>query len=162
MLATILRGEMKDVTVDSQLASMRISELRTKAHAKGVDVDGSRDMDESNTTRELTDLQVFEGASYDDFKFLTRALQKWSQSKQGRGASMGLNTGCLIAVPPDWTFEHRARFSRWVATAFGFRIVSVGGAPSFLRCSDAQGKGVLERLVRILNTDCCSQVSSRT
>ena len=108
-------------------------------------------MDESNTTRELTDLQVFEGATYDDFKFLTRALQKWSQSKQGRGASMGLNTGCLIAVPPDWTFEHRARFSRWVATAFGFRIGSVGGAGgSFLRCSDAQGKGVLERLVRIL------------
>ena len=108
-------------------------------------------MDESNTTRELTDLQVFEGTSYEDFKFLTRALQKWSQSKQGRGASMGLNTGCLIAVPPDWTFEHRARFARWVATAFGFRIGSVGGAGgSFLRCSDAQGKGVLERLLRIL------------
>ena len=53
VLATILRGEMKDVTVgnicsylssiDSQLASMRISELRTKAHGKGVDVDGSRE-----------------------------------------------------------------------------------------------------------------------
>ena len=28
-------------SIDSQLASMRISELRTKAHGKGVDVDGS-------------------------------------------------------------------------------------------------------------------------
>ena len=43
VLATILRGEMKDVTVDSQLASMRISELRTKAHEKGIDVDGSQE-----------------------------------------------------------------------------------------------------------------------
>ncbi len=59
---------------------------------------------------------------------------------------MGLNNGCLIAVPPNWTFEHRATFSKWVATSFGFRVGSVGGTGgSFLRCSDAEGKAVLDR-----------------
>ena len=113
------------------------------------------DEEEEGTPREMTDAQVFESkSSYDDFKFLTKSLLKWSQqSSQGNGvASMGLNNGCLIAVPPNWTFEHRATFSKWVATSFGFRVGSVGGTGgSFLRCSDAEGKAVLDRLLRILN-----------
>ena len=51
MLATILRGELNEgcdcwrhhIIDSSNLASLRISELRTKAHGKGVDVDGSRE-----------------------------------------------------------------------------------------------------------------------
>ena len=111
--------------------------------------------EEDETPREMTDTEVFESkSSYDDFKFLTKSLQKWSQSSHGKGhASMGLNNGCLIAVPPSWPFEHRANFAKWVATAFGFRVGSVGGAGcgSFLRCSDAEGKETLARLRRILN-----------
>jgi hypothetical protein len=47
MFATVFRGEKKDGTavgIESQLTSLRISELRKKAHEKGIDVDGSREM----------------------------------------------------------------------------------------------------------------------
>ena len=44
VLATIWRRELNEHIIDSSnLASLRISELRTKAHGKGVDVDGSRE-----------------------------------------------------------------------------------------------------------------------
>lgn len=121
-------------------------------------------MDDGPTRRELTDAEIFEGkSSHEDLKFLTKSLQKWSHSRDRRGASMGLNNGCLIAVPPDWTFERRANFSRWVATSFGFRIGSVGGSGgSFLRCSDAEGKGVLDRLLRISNDHKADRLVSST
>lgn len=114
--------------------------------------------------RELTDDEIFDGkSSYEDYKFLTKSLQRWSRSRDRRGASMGLNNGCLIAVPPEWTCERRANFARWVATAFGFRIGSVGGSGgSFLRCSDAEGKGVLARLVRISNDRKANRMISST
>ena len=48
VLVATARGEKKDGTavgIESQLtSSMRISELRKKAHEKGIDVDGSREM----------------------------------------------------------------------------------------------------------------------
>jgi hypothetical protein len=47
MFPTVFRGEKKDGTavgIESQLTSLRISELRKKAHEKGIDVDGSREM----------------------------------------------------------------------------------------------------------------------
>lgn len=111
------------------------------------------DADDDVTPREMTDVEIFESkSSYEDFKFLTKSLQKWSESSYDKVASMGLNNGCLIAVPPNWNFERRANFSKWVSTAFGFRVGSVGGTGgSFLRCSEAEGKGVLARLLRILN-----------
>ena len=117
-------------------------------------VEEYEDAEEDETPREMTDAEVFQCmSSYDDFKFLTKSLKKWSQSSTRKGASMGLNNGCLIAVPPSWTFEHRANFAKWVAVAFGFRIGNVGGAGSgsFLRCSDTEGKEALARLLRILN-----------
>jgi hypothetical protein len=117
-----------------------------------------------NARRELTDNEIFDGkSSHEDYKFLTKSLQRWSQSRDRRGASMGLHNGCLIAVPPEWTCERRANFARWVATAFGFRIGSVGGSGgSFLRCSDAEGKGVLARLVRISNDHKANRLISST
>ena len=116
--------------------------------------DDTMDDGEMSSGRELTDAEIFDGKpSHEDFKFLTKSLQKWSHSRDRMGASMGLNNGCLIAVPPNWKFERRANFARWVATSFGFRIGSVGGGSggSFLRCNDAEGRGVLARLLRILN-----------
>ena len=110
--------------------------------------------EEDGTPREMTDGEIFQSkSSYDDFKFLIKSLQKWSQSSNGKGASMGLNNGCLIAVPPSWDFEHRANFAKWVATAFRFRVGSVGGTGcgSFLRCSDSEGNEVLAKLRHILN-----------
>jgi hypothetical protein len=48
VLATVLRGEREDWIVGGgggkHFSSMRISELRKKAHEKGLDVDGSREM----------------------------------------------------------------------------------------------------------------------
>ena len=113
----------------------------------------------------MTDVEIFEcKSSYDDLKWLIKSLQKCmpqsssaSSSLQGGKkvavASMGLNNGCVIALPPQWTFEHRATFSKWVAISFGFRVGNVGGGAggSFLRCSDAEGRAVLDRLLRILN-----------
>jgi len=105
------------------------------------------------TPRPMTDVEVFENkSSYEDFKFLTKFLQTWSQRSHSTKASMGLNDGCLIAIPADWNFEHRAKFAKWVATAFSFRVGNVGGTGgSFVKCSVAEGKAVLNRLLRILN-----------
>ena len=105
------------------------------------------------TAKELSDAEIFESkSSYDDFKFLTKSLLKWSQTSNMKSASMGLNNGCLVAVPPNWTFEHRAKFVKWAAMVFRFRVGSVGGAGgSFLRCSDSEGKEALKKLQRILN-----------
>jgi hypothetical protein len=47
MLVAFIRSEKEDGTVggiESELASMRVSELRKKAYNKGLDVDGSREM----------------------------------------------------------------------------------------------------------------------
>jgi hypothetical protein len=47
MLVALIRNEKEDGTVgdiESELALMRVSELRKKAYNKGLDVDGSRDM----------------------------------------------------------------------------------------------------------------------
>ena len=48
LLVATARGEMRsggaDVNADSQYDSLRISELRKKAHEKGLNVDGSREM----------------------------------------------------------------------------------------------------------------------
>jgi hypothetical protein len=47
-LATVLRGEKEDGIVGgsggNHFSSMRVSELRKRAHEKGLDVDGSREM----------------------------------------------------------------------------------------------------------------------
>ena len=113
--------------------------------------------EDDQTMQEMTDEEIFFAkSSYHDFKFLLRSLLKWSRSPCHGGtaaASMGLNTGCLVALPPDWTLEHRASFSRWVSMAFGFRVGSVGGVGcgSFLRCGDAEGRAVLEKMKRILH-----------
>mmetsp|Transcript_3226 Transcript_3226/g.7135 ORF Transcript_3226/g.7135 Transcript_3226/m.7135 type:complete len:1869 (+) Transcript_3226:634-6240(+) len=134
-----------------------ISSAKSTTSDDEEDDDASDDEDEK-TPRQMTDAEIFQSkSSYDDFKFLTKSLQRWSSrsSSTGKGivASMGLNNGCLIAVPPSWTFEHRANFGKWVVTSFGFRVGSVGGADrgSFLRCSDGEGREVLGRLRRILN-----------
>jgi hypothetical protein len=48
VLATVLRGEREDGIVagcaGDFYTSMRVSKLRRKAHEKGLDVDGSREM----------------------------------------------------------------------------------------------------------------------
>ena len=48
VLVATARGEMRtrgaDVNVDSQYNSLQISELRKRAHEKGLNVDGSREM----------------------------------------------------------------------------------------------------------------------
>ena len=48
VLVAMARGEMRsggvDVNVDNQYYAVRISELRKKAHEKGLNVDGSREM----------------------------------------------------------------------------------------------------------------------
>lgn len=110
------------------------------------------DSEEEEAPKEMTDAEIFESkSSYEDFKFLTKSLLKWSQTSCAKGASMGLNNGCLIAVPATWTFEHRNSFAKWSVVAFGFRVGSVGGAGgSFLRCNDAEGNEALAKLRRIL------------
>jgi hypothetical protein len=47
MLVALIRNEKEDGTVgdiESELALMRVSELRKKAYNKGLDIDGTRDM----------------------------------------------------------------------------------------------------------------------
>lgn len=138
---------------DSSMSTESVGEDSCCRSAEDKDEDESDD-DASDTQREMTDAEVFEAKpSHGDFKFLARSLQKWSKTSHGRGASMGLNGGCLIALPPGWTSEHRARFARWATTAFGFRAGSVGGAGggTFLRCCDGEGREASARLRRILN-----------
>eukprot|EP00804_Cyclotella_cryptica_P006762 CCRYP_015718-RB/>CCRYP_015718-RB protein AED:0.02 eAED:0.02 QI:829/1/1/1/1/0.8/5/1473/1252 len=119
-----------------------------------VDSSTSEESVKDEAHRVLTDAEIFETKpSYDDFKFLIKSLMKWSQTskKSGKGASMGLSNGCLIAVPSQWTFEHRATFVKWASVACGFRVGSVGGAGgSFLRCVDSEGLKILNRLRHIL------------
>lgn len=148
---------------DDSMMSTESSDDDDDSAADSSEDDASED---EETPRQMTDAEIFESkSSYDDFKFLTKSLLKWSQhGSSGKGvASMGLNNGCLIAVPPNWTFEHRANFAKWVATSFGFRVGSVGGAGgSFLRWSDAEGKEVLARLRRILNDHKAGRLVSTT
>lgn len=103
--------------------------------------------------KEMTDAEIFQSkSSYEDFKFLVKFLRDWHKRVNAKNASMGLNDGCLVAIPPDWLFERRANFSKWAVTALGFRVGSVGGGGgSFLKCSEIHGKEVYEKLRRILN-----------
>ena len=113
----------------------------------------SEEEEEEEIQNEMTDAEIFQSkSSYEDFKFLTKFLRDWIKRVDGKGASMGLNNGCLVAIPPDWLFERRAIFSKWAATALGFRVGSVGGGGggSFLRCSESHGRDVYEKLHRIL------------
>jgi hypothetical protein len=109
--------------------------------------------EEEEVQKELTDAEIFQSkSSYDDFKFLVKFLRDWAKRVNAKSASMGLNDGCLVAIPPDWLFERRANFSKWAVTALGFRVGSVGGGGgSFLKCSEVQGKEIYEKLRRILN-----------
>ncbi len=152
-----VRDKLNDVSMMSTRSDDDDSddeEQSTNTSFSEDESNNAADDDDEVTPREMTDVEIFESkSSYEDFKWLTRSLQKCTQSSsQGKVASMGLNNGCVVALPPNWTFEHRATFSKWVAIAFGFRIGSVGGiGGSFLRCSDSEGKAVLDRLIRILN-----------
>jgi len=143
---------------DDSMMSTESEEEDVSASSNFSDEDDECADEEEETPREMTDTEVFETkSSYEDLRFLIKSLQRWaSQHSQSKGhyqASMGLNNGCLIAVPPSWTFEHRANFAKWVVTAFGFRVGSVGGAGcgTFLRCGDADGREALVRLRRIWN-----------
>ena len=109
--------------------------------------------EEEEVQKEMTDAEIFESkSSYEDFKFLVKFLRDWAKRVNAKSASMGLNDGCLVAIPPTWLFERRANFSKWAVTALGFRVGSVGGGGgSFLKCSEAHGKEVYEKLRRILN-----------
>jgi len=134
--------------------SMSLNTSNDDDDNSSVSSSSSEEESEDETTpRPMTDVEVFENkSSYEDFKFLTKFLQTWSQRSHSTKASMGLNDGCLIAIPADWNFEHRAKFAKWVATAFSFRVGNVGGTGgSFVKCSVAEGKAVLNRLLRILN-----------
>ena len=125
----------------------------TKSISSEDECDESDAEDDEGTPREMTDAEIFDSkSSYEDFKFLTKELKTWSERSHGRGASMGLNNGCIIAVPPSWTHDRRAKFSIWVAKAFpAIRVGSVGGTGgSFLKCADVKGKEVLARLLQIL------------
>ena len=151
-----MRDRLSSETEDMNDESMTMNESDNDNDNNSTTSTSSEESEDDNKTpRELTNVEIFDTkSSYDDFKFLTKSLQTWSKkSLNGKGASMGLNNGCLIAVPADWTFEHRGSFAKWVATAFpSFRVGSVGGAGgSFLKCSDAEGKKALMKLVRILN-----------
>ena len=108
---------------------------------------------EEEVQKEMTDAEIFQSkSSYDDFKFLVKFLRDWTKRVNAKSASMGLNNGCLVAIPPDWLFERRANFSKWAVTALGFRVGSVGGGGgSFLKCTEVHGKEVYEKLRRILN-----------
>ena len=109
--------------------------------------------EEEEVPKEMTDAEIFQSkSSYEDFKFLVKFLRDWAKRVNAKSASMGLNDGCLVAIPPGWLFERRANFSKWAVTALGFRVGSVGGGGgSFLKCSEAHGKEVYEKLRRILN-----------
>ncbi|KAL7493359.1 hypothetical protein ACHAWT_002422 [Skeletonema menzelii] len=111
------------------------------------------DAEEEEVQKEMTDSEIFESkSSYEDFKFLVKFLRDWAKKVNAKSASMGLNDGCLVAIPPAWLFERRANFSKWAVTALGFRVGSVGGGGgSFLKCSEARGKEVFQKLRRILN-----------
>jgi hypothetical protein len=111
------------------------------------------DAQEEEVQKEMTDAEIFQSkSSYDDFKFLVKFLRDWVKRVTAKSASMGLNDGCLVAIPPDWLFERRANFSKWAVTALGFKVGSVGGGGgSFLKCSEVHGKEVYEKLRRILN-----------
>lgn len=115
--------------------------------------DCEEDAEEEEVQKEMTDAEIFESkSSYEDFKFLVKFLRDWAKRVNGKSASMGLNDGCLVAIPPGWLFERRANFSKWAVTALGFRVGSVGGGGgSFLKCSEAHGKEIYEKLRRILN-----------
>ena len=133
--------------------SMSLNTSNDDDDDSSVSSSSSEESEDETTPRPMTDVEVFENkSSYEDFKFLTKFLQTWSQRSHSTKASMGLNDGCLIAIPADWNFEHRAKFAKWVATSFGFRVGNVGGTGgSFVKCSVAEGKAVLNRLLRILN-----------
>jgi hypothetical protein len=148
-----LTGTM-DSARDIDIEESDDNDTTSSCEQDSVDSSTSEESAQEETQRVMTDAEIFETKpSYEDFKFLIRSLMKWSQTtkKNAKGASMGLNNGCLIAVPSQWTFERRATFVKWASVACGFRVGSVGGAGgSFLRCVDSEGLHILSRLRHIL------------
>jgi hypothetical protein len=85
---------------------------------------------DTTTARKMTYTDIFKiKSSFEDFKFLTVELHKWSLYNDEPGATMGHKDECVGVMDPNWTAEHHLKFAKWVRTAFGRELQFMMIAP---------------------------------
>ena len=104
---------------------------------------------QSNSTQENKDSPdfIFETmSSYEDLKFLIKALRKESNGKLAMSSFGGVDSW-NVPPPNAWSSERRSAFFQWTKTHLGFTVRAVGGAAlTYLQIPRSKGVTVLENL----------------
>ena len=85
-------------------------------------------------------------SSYEDLKFLIKALRK-EASGQHLSGSLGSWT---VAPPTAWHSSRRAAFLQWTLSEFQFAVRPLGNSVNVLQISKTSGQKVLEQLEEAL------------
>jgi hypothetical protein len=87
-------------------------------------------------------------SSYEDLKFLIKALRRWSVDKQI--ASFGMSKACIIVPPNCWKSERKAGFMSWTTSHLGFSHRSGGGVVTYIQTSATKGRFIQKQLEKAL------------
>jgi hypothetical protein len=82
-------------------------------------------------------------SSYEDLKFLIKALRKEENSRM---LSFGLSNSWNVAPPAAWSSSRRSTFLYWTAQHLGFAVRAVGAAVTYLQIPQSRGTTVRKNL----------------
>ena len=83
-------------------------------------------------------------SSYDDLKYMIKALRKWSRGKNF--ATFGVMRGCTIVMPNTWDSSRKAAFMRWATNGLGFNLRPGGSGVAFFQTTADKGTAILQDL----------------
>ena len=84
-------------------------------------------------------------SSYDDLKFLIKALRKENNTKLGKSSFGGCHSW-NVPPPRDWSSARRSAFLMWTKTHLGFTVRAVDLASTYLQIPRSLGEVVLTNL----------------